>query len=226
MSLVHVVNHSIEGRDLYYDSQDYARFVHDMYEFNRPAAANNTTRHYTKPKMNDIRCRSFVERPHVQLVYVHAWCLMRDHYHLLLSDATENGVHDFMRKVNIGYAKFHNEKHHRKGFVFRGKTKMVPVTEQGHFLHVFNYVHFNPLDYLPGAESWRTYSINDAREAYEHLQAYKWSSFQDYIGVRNFPSIIDRELYDEVYPNYAKLVRTQLQDLGEHVLPGKEWWGE
>ena len=46
MELWHALNHCVEGRDLYLDTQDYARFVHDLYEFNDSNPADNHWRHF------------------------------------------------------------------------------------------------------------------------------------------------------------------------------------
>ena len=77
---------------------------------------------------------------------------MGNHYHLLLSERREGGISDFMRKVNVGYAKFFNEKYKRTGTLFQGRTKKVLVDSDAHFLHILHYIHLNPLDLLNGAK--------------------------------------------------------------------------
>lgn len=205
-----MVNHSIEGRDLFLDTQDYARFVHNLYEFNTTSLAHNTERHSTSP-MSSFRNCSSGER----VVKLHAWCLMRNHYHLLLSPLMEGALTFFMRRVNIGFANYVNERYHRHGTLLRGKTRKVPVLEEQHGMYVINYIHLNPLDYHEGSESWRSFRIEDAESAEEYLRSYKWSSLRDYLKDKNFPSLIDRSFYESVYSNYARSFIRNLKDLSE-----------
>src|SRR3989344_4252436 len=79
MELYHVLNRGVEKRTIFLDSQDHARFVHDLYEFNDTAPAENTHR----SGMFEIRSRT-LERE--TIVDIHGWCLMGNHYHLLLSE--------------------------------------------------------------------------------------------------------------------------------------------
>ena len=123
---------------------------------------------------------------------------MKDHYHLLLSERVEGGLSNFLMKVNVAYAKYYNERYARKGTLFRGKTKRVPITTDAQFNYILHYIHLNPLDYLKGAEKWRVRSksgIVSAKEALAYLDTYRWSSYLDYAGKRNFPSLLTTSLF-------------------------------
>jgi len=214
MELWHALNHSIEGRDLFLDSQDYARFVHNLYEFNDTAPAGNAYRLFDPSGMMDIRCPS-LDKERELLVQIHGWTLMKDHFHLLLSELTEGGISLFLRKVNVGYAKYINERYERKGFVFRGRTKKIHIERQSHFLYVLHYLHLNPLDYLQSAENWRIRSkssISDVNEALEYLTSYRWSSYLDYSGQKNFPSILTTSLFNGAFDDYHESLREYLRD--------------
>ena len=76
MELWHALNHSVEGRDLFLDSQDYARFIHDLYEFNDSAPASNAYRLFDTSNVMDIVNPSF-KRIREVLVDIHGWTLMR-----------------------------------------------------------------------------------------------------------------------------------------------------
>jgi len=215
MELWHVLNHSIEGRDLFLDSQDYARFVHNLYEFNDVVPAGNAYRLFNPSKMMDIVSPSFSGKERELLVEIHGWVLMKDHYHLILSELVEGGVSLFLRKVNVGYSKYINERYERKGTLFRGRTKKVLIEEQSHFLYILHYFHLNPLDYLQGAKEWRVRSkssIKSFREALEYLDSYRWSSYLDYIGKKNFPSILTTSLFNEALGDYRDSISEYLRD--------------
>jgi putative transposase len=216
MELWHVLNRGVEGRDLYTDSQDYARFVHNMYEFNDARPAGNAYRLFDASMM-DFRNPSWRRAPQAPLVAVHAWVLMKNHYHLLLSEEAEGGMSAFLRKLNVGYANYFNERHERSGTLFQGRTKKILISSEPHALYILHYIHLNPLDYCRGAESWRlrdrgTLSSIDSALAY--LQTYRWSSYLDHTGVRNFPSILGVSRDSFISSNYADSLRDYLRDAG------------
>lgn len=208
-NLYHVLNRGVEGRNLFNDSSDYVRFVHNLYEFNdaSPAIASER-RHgldvgFTKPYMRK------------RIVDIHGWCLMRNHYHLLLSERIEGGLTLFLRKLNIGYANYFNERNERKGSLFQGRTKKVLISADSQFNYILHYVHLNPLDYLEGASDWRIRSkgeIKNAREATKYLEEYRWSSYLDYIGKKNFPSILTQKLFSDSPRTYGENIREYLKD--------------
>ena len=206
MELYHILNRGIDGRKLFLDSQDYARFVHDLYEFNDASPAPEFTR-------RDIRDANVRHRK--RLVEVHGWCLMKDHYHLLISELIKGGLVKFMMKVNVGYAKYYNERYGRHGHLFQGKTKKILIEHEAHFLYILHYIHLNPLDYLLGATKWRERdkgTIKDTKAALEYLNEYRWSSYLDYCNRKNFPSILTKNLFGDMFGNYQDAVKDYLKD--------------
>lgn len=124
---------------------------------------------------------------------------MHNHFHLLISERTEGGITQFLTKVNVGYAKYFNERYCRQGALFQGRTKKVRVEQNAHYLYIVHYIHLNPLDYLKGFEKWRIRSkagIGHVGVALEYLKTYRWSSYLDYSGSKNFPSVLTTSLYD------------------------------
>jgi putative transposase len=211
MELYHVLNHSIEGRKLFLDSQDCARFVHDLYEFNDAVPALE----YSRRDNLDTNVGHRKSHVRKRLVEIHGWCLMKNHYHLLISELVEGGLVKFITKVNIGYAKYYNERYGRHGHVFQGKTKKILIGRHEHFLYILHYLHLNPLDYLRGATKWRERDkggIRNAKEALEYLDSYRWSSYQDYCGKKNFPSILTENLFKEMFSNYQEEIKNYLRD--------------
>lgn len=205
MELFHVFNRGVDRRTIFSDNQDHVRFVHDLYEFNDTTPARNLFRQ----QMCDLRCRTSRET----LVHIHGWCLMGNHYHLLLSEVKEGGLTAFIKKLNIGYAKYFNERYERVGTLFQGRTKKVLIEREAHFLHILHYIHLNPLDFLKGSQDWRELKIRDRKKALEHLAGYRWSSYNDYCGTKNFPSILTRDIFEDVFPDYKKAVTAYIRDI-------------
>lgn len=204
MELYHALNRGVEKRTLFLDEKDRLRFVHDLYEFND-----------TKPAPEFTRYRDF-RNPDIgrqRIVDIHGWCLMGNHYHLLLSERTDGGLSTFLRKLNVGYANYFNERYRRSGALFQGKTKKVLIASDVHFLHILHYIHLNPLDFLHGAKSWRTYRLRSAKRALTYLDTYQWSSYLDYCGSRNFPSVVTKDLFGDVFKDYRKTIASHLKDI-------------
>ena len=173
-----MLNRGVEKRDVVLDDKDRVRFIHDLFVFNDRKAAL----HMAQPE------RARIARHRELLVHIHAFCLMPNHYHLLLSPVFQDGISLFMKKLNMGYAKYFNEKYGRAGALWQGKYKKVHIERDAHFMYIPYYIHLNPLDLsLP---QWRSGKVSDPRAALKALRAYRWSSFLDYQGQQNFPSLI------------------------------------
>lgn len=195
MDFYHVLNRGVDKRKIFNDTQDYARFVHDLYEFN--STERVTPNNGRAASMMDIRRPSFSKREGDQLVTIHFFCLMPNHYHLLLSPCIEGGISLFMKKLNMGYAKYFNERNERSGSLFQGKYKSIQVTTDAHFLYLPFYIHLNPLDmHTP---SWREQKISNKDKALAYLEKYRWSSHLDYLGINNFSSVTDRTFFLDMF---------------------------
>lgn len=217
MELWHVLNRGVEGRDLFLDSQDYARFVHNLYEFNDANPADNLARLFDSSGMRDFVNPSF-RKTRELLVEIHGWVLMKNHYHLLLSELVEGGLSLFLRKLNTGYANYFNARYERAGTLFQSRTKKILIERQAHALYILHYIHLNPLDYLKNFENWRERDkgrIPNVPEALAHLDGYRWSSYLDYVGKKNFPSLITKDLFEDRLGEHAKDLRDYLQNAEE-----------
>ncbi len=220
MELYHVINKGVDGRKIFLDTQDYARFVHDLYEFNDTAPALEF--HHAVSRTSNVgRGTSYIRK---RLVDIHGWELMKNHYHLLLSERIEGGMTLFLRKLS-GYARYFNERYERRGNLFQGNTKRILITRQEHFLYILHYLHLNSLDYFPGAKGWRQRdkgTISDIPKVLEYLKNYRWSSYLDYCGTSNFPSILTKSLFNNAFgTNYISSLKEYLVDRAEEEIDQK-----
>ncbi|MFA6278819.1 MAG: transposase [Candidatus Paceibacterota bacterium] len=216
MELWHALNRGVDGRDLFMDDRDRLRFIHDLYEFDDTEPANpNVGYHF---KSMDIVSPYINKRSRTRLVEIHGWCLMKNHYHLLMSELMEGGLSLFLRKLNVGYAKSFNEKYGRVGTLFQSRTKKILIENDAHFNYILHYIHLNPLDYLAGAEAWRERShagIANAKDALNYLEQYRWSSYLDYAGQKNFPSILTTSIFKDALGNYSQSLEEYLVGVTE-----------
>lgn len=181
--IYHVYNRGVEKREIFCDDNDYYRFIHNLFEFNDINLAD---------KFSEIRSQKIEpeRKPRKFLVNILVFCLMPNHFHLLLEQKQENGISEFLRKLGVGYAMYFNQKYERVGSLFQGRFKAVLVDSESHFIHLPYYIHLNPLDLI--IPEWRERKIKDYRKAIQFLESYRWSSYVDYIGKRNFPSVTQR----------------------------------
>ena len=184
MDLYHVLNRGVDKRAVVLDDSDRARFIHNLFAFNDA----DIVQHISQPQ----RQHETLKTPRKLLVRIHAFCLMDNHYHLLISEVVENGISLFMQKLNMGYSKYFNERYDRVGALWQGKHKRILIERDGHYAYIPYYIHLNPLDY--SMPEWRAGEVKNTEKALQILQEYRWSSHIDYLSEKNFPSISYRDL--------------------------------
>lgn len=192
----HIYNRGVEERNVFLDKEDYFRFIHDLFEFNDEAPAMNLYYKFSQLQAQsyEVQLRKFKvgeREPRKLLVDILLFCLMPNHFHLLIKQKADNGIVKFMQKLGTGYANYFNKKYKRVGSLFQGRFKAVLVEKDAHFMHLPYYIHSNPLDIK--FSEWRNKEIKNYKEAMKFLENYRWSSFQDYIGKKNFPSVTQRK---------------------------------
>ncbi len=199
-NIYHVVNRGVEGRRIFQSEKDYLRFVHDLFEFNDEAPAPNLNYIFANKKSPQLT-QQYLEvglpnivrqrEPRKLLVELLAFTLMPNHYHLLVRPRSDGGMAKFMQKLNTGYTNYFNTKYEHRGVLFMGKYKAIVIKDEKHFIHLPYYIHFNPLDLQ--APTWRERKLKNAKKAIDFLRSYRWSSHIDYCGIKNFPSVTQRD---------------------------------
>jgi len=185
--IYHIYNRGSQKRDIFLDDDDYLRFIHNLFEFND-----------TKPAINtyDVSSYKMMESRKL-LVEIMVFCLMPNHFHLLVRQERENGITNFMRKLGTGYTNYFNQKYERIGAVFQGLFKAVLISNESHLIFLPFYIHLNPLGLIE--PEWQDRKIKKLNSAIKFLENYRWSSYLDYIGNKNFPSVIQRDFLMEFF---------------------------
>ena len=205
----HLVNRGVDKRVVFLDDKDRLRFIHNLFSFNDADHSDN----YIQPTR---RSGKYEFKRRKNLVTIHAFALMDNHYHILVSPMVEDGVSIFMKKINMGYTKYFNERHKRTGTLWQGKYRKVMITKDSHFLYLPHYIHLNPLDYK--FPEWRKGKVDNIEEAIEYLDSYRWSSHMDYSGIKNFPSIINTKLLKQIIGEGKKYYK----NIG-NIMSSKDW---
>lgn len=103
-------------------------------------------------------------------VEVHAYCLMTNHFHLLLR-CPSGGLSSYMHDIGSAFTRHVNDRIGRDGPLFRGRFRSLPVDTDSYVRCAVRYIHRNPLE-IPTVE---------------HIDAYPWSSHRVYLKCRRRP---------------------------------------
>jgi len=190
--LYHIYNRGVEKREIFLDDSDYLRFIHNLYEFNGNDAARKFSVCENITKINSNKQGNLS-------VEILCYCLMPNHYHILLRQKRDGGIVQFMHKLGTGYTMYFNERYQRSGVLFQGKFKAVMIDNEAYFKHIPYYIHSNPLEIIE--PDWKIDGINDMKKCLQFLENYRWSSYADYIGKKNFPSVISKEFFTTILGN-------------------------
>ncbi len=174
----HIYNRGVDRREICKLPGDYERFMILLYLAN----SNNSFRLdniVTKQRkaLEDIVLMDRGE----PLVSIGAWCLMTNHFHLLIKQEVDGGITKFMRKLSVGYSMYFNIKYQRQGALFGGLFKSRLINEDDTYLrHLFGYIHLNPLDIA--YSQWEKVIERNSIEMKKFLLTYPYSSYQDFCG--------------------------------------------
>ncbi|MDP8262375.1 MAG: transposase [Candidatus Ancaeobacter aquaticus] len=108
---------------------------------------------------------SYIESAHDKFgLIVHAYCLMPNHYHLLIETPHSN-LCKCMHFINSSYTKYFNIKTKRAGHLFQGRYKSILVDKDNYLMALTRYLHLNPVK----------------AKTHKKPQEYKWSSYRYYV---------------------------------------------
>ncbi len=211
----HVFNRGVDKRQIFDDAIDYHRFIESLYLFN-----DVTFRNFGgDPLLRDtiLSSHEVFAQDRVPLVDIVSYCLMPNHFHLLLRQRQDDGVSKFLHKLGMGYAKYFNLRNNRKGSLFESTFGAKHVEHESHLIHLPRYIHFNALD-LFGIH-WRGSRIENWERAFDVLARYRWSSHHEYMGFTNDLPIIDQDAVRDIFKDPADYSTFLREWNGENEIP-------
>ena len=125
-----------------------------------------------------------------KLVEILSFCLMPNHFHLLLKQKIKNGITKFVGNFQNSYTRYFNLFHKRKGYLFEGQFKAVWIETEEQLLHVSRYIHLNP---------YSSYLVKD----FDQLEDYPWSSLGEYLNLFDY-QICEKETLLSFFPSVKK----------------------
>lgn len=207
--IFHILNRGVEKRKVFMTEEDSDRFAHNLYDFND---TDNTVMSYFNRRkyFSAVRPPKSGGKTKKQLVDVICWALMPNHPHILVQESVDGGASMFSKKIFGGYTGYFNEKNERSGVLFQGRSKIIKVTQDPHFIHLPFYIMTNPIDIIE--PSWRENGIQNFNRVIKFLENYRYSSFLDLIGKENFPHTLNKQAFYEMFFTNEKQFRKDFID--------------
>jgi putative transposase len=167
-AIVHIYNRGNNRENIFHDEQDYRAFI-----FRMGLALGFKEKELTHELCRLPHSRIRIENMIKSDFKLHAFCLMPNHFHLLVEQCRDTSISKLISKICTSYAMYINKKYKRVGHVFQDAFKAVVVDSDPQLLWVPSYIHMNP--------------VKDGLT--KHPSKYKWSSYNDYIYNRNLPIV-------------------------------------
>ncbi|OGG27552.1 hypothetical protein A3A64_02860 [Candidatus Gottesmanbacteria bacterium RIFCSPLOWO2_01_FULL_48_11] len=183
--IYHIYNRGVEKRKIFLDDHDYRVFLNILKE----ALSNPTT---LPMKRNSLQGPTLqwqrMPKNFYQQIELFAYCLMPNHFHLLLKQQKEYGIKEFLHSIMTRYSIYFNKKHKRVGPLFQSNYKATMVTEEPYLLHLTRYIHLNPKEHF-----------TDLFKAF--------SSYADYLEKRNTAWLNPRYILEFFSPGTLPLLK-------------------
>lgn len=143
----HLYNRGVAKQPVFYDMGDYKRFTNYLF----------------KLKQNR-------ENPDLEDVHIEVYCLMPNHFHLLIRQCASTGIQSYLQRFLTAYSMYFNYKYDRVGPLYQGRTKARWVHDEIYFKEISRYIHrnpiklsSNPIDFLNYPYSNLSYYLNNEK---------------------------------------------------------------
>jgi len=135
----HIYNRGNRKQDIFLEKEDYLNYLKKL--------------------------RKYKEKYKISII---CYCLMPNHFHLLLRQDSDVFLYKFMQALHTSYSIYFNRKYNKVGRMFQSRFKQKEINKDEYLSQITSYIHFNP--------------VKDG--LVEELNDYQWSSYLDYIGIR------------------------------------------
>ncbi len=186
----HIFNRGNNKQNTFTSERDCVRFLFLILHLQSKQSFNNigyNVTHFIKHRVfNKIKeMDKFLKDKMVNLI---GFTLMSNHFHLIVEEIKDNGISNYMQRVQNAYTKYFNTKYRKTGHLFQGPFKAVQINDNRQLLHLSAYIHKNPRE----LKHWKNR---------EH--SYEWSSYQDYLEINRWGQLLVPDvIIDQFSENY------------------------
>ncbi|MFA6094483.1 MAG: transposase [Candidatus Paceibacterota bacterium] len=212
----HIYARGVDKRFIFQDERDYQRFIKGLFVYN---TSQNITFREIEKEFKDI----FNFQKKDSIVSVGAYCLMPNHFHILLKETEEGGISKFLGKLLTSYSMYFNRKNTRTGSLFESRFKAVHANTDEYLKYLVSYIHLNPVKIIDPA--WKERGVVDMQKAENFLDNYKYSSYKEYVEInfnlRPESKILKADEFPDYFsspaPSFESIVSDWLEfrDLGD-----------
>jgi putative transposase len=191
----HIFNRGVNRSTIFHAPRDYQRFYDTIHYYQLPAQPVKLS-YFLKWRISD-KNTLLQKTKNNPKKYISFYCyvFMPNHFHFLIKQLQENGISEFMRKIQNSYAKYINTRYKRTGGLFEGPFRAIRVKTQGQLLHLSRYIHLNP------------YTTRVVK-TFSELTNYPWSSFSEYrkqiTGICETDSVLSNFLSIKQYEQFCR----------------------
>jgi REP element-mobilizing transposase RayT/DNA-binding CsgD family transcriptional regulator len=162
----HIINRGVERRNIFLMEEDYNKFLSLLQE-------------------------SFK----TYQITLHTYCLMTNHYHLLIETKYPN-ISEAMKKINSYYSIYFNKKYNRSGHLWQGRFASYYLYDDVHFWYVAKYIERNPIN----------------ANMVKSIEHYKYQSFFQWkYKLKHFELIKDSKVFELTLKEYEEFIRSDIQ---------------
>lgn len=157
----HIYNRGVDKRKVFLSKYDYLRFLKSLKEFN---CEDPVVSLYIKDRVvaaKPLQSKPLQSKRNKKLVEIISYCLIPNHYHLILRQLKEGGISEFMKRVGGGYTWYFNYKNKRNGSLFQGTFKDIHVDTNDYLLYLSAYVNGNYMLHGIKDGNWKFSGLND-----------------------------------------------------------------
>lgn len=212
--LYHIYNRGVEKRDIFVDKRDYRVFLSSLKLYLSDPETLKRSHLQKGETLEGVQEPNFYKE--IDLL---SYCLMPNHFHLLIKQKKIDSMQRFMKCRGTRYSIYFNRRHDRVGSLFQGAYKAVLVENDDYLLHLSRYTHLNPTE-IEGSHLKKG-------ETFRDLPGYSWSSYADYLGRRSTKWVKPNFILDifkenlgngmDQYKHYGSFVEDYKQDSREFL---------
>ncbi len=151
----HIYNKSVDTH-MFQDEDDYRTFLFYIYIYLKPLK-QVLNAYPTLPFRLQIKNMS-------EEIDAFGYCLLPDHFHLLLRQSDKDSIPRFMKQVNNAYTEYYNKKYKRFGRLMHGRYRAAALDNDNQILELSRFIHYHP-EFTQGIVA----------------ENYQWSSFREYL---------------------------------------------
>lgn len=159
----HLYNRGVEKRLIFMDEMDYSVFISYLAAYLSLPDLQGVSLQVEKVSPSKVPKNYFGE---IKLL---AFCLMPNHFHLMVKQESDHGIDHFMRSLSTKYVRYFNSKYKRVGSLFQDTYKGVRIENEYQFVYLSKYIHRNPMD------------LFTCKDTPCRLEDYRYSSYGNYL---------------------------------------------